>query len=551
MTAEGEELEQAIARLQSELQQYRARGDQRNEGITLHRLGTLFQNHGRPEQARACYEQALSILQRLDDFQAQVATLHNLGTLLAREQPEQARRYYEQALLILRQTGDRRGEAFTLHNLGQLYENLEQSEPALACYQQALAILRTLGEPGNEAVTVINLGRLAERRERYDEARRHYQEARRLLQQAGDPEHELLALKDLGRLACRQERYEEAQSLYEEARALCQRLGDPYQEAVVLISLAEVYEERELLLQSRAAYEHLLAFQSESSGSGHVFFPIHFNLGRVYHQLALTERARRHFEQALALTLTGDLPPYCEYLSRGSLGRLLQDLSRPVEAFNHYRQALQGFSRISYIPGLIQTLCLLGSLLGRYGQLQAALAHFLQARAIAESQNNLVARASIDKELAPFQNLLGPEEFARLSQQTEPLRGVLIDATLEGIVAPTLVKFEQIVLPSEQLCPLIERVSLALGGESPSQEKQQLLRELQQRSAQAQTQSGGDSEGLTAAAAAADFYAALAALLEGRSPALPRDHPYSPPLVLIQDGQARWRASRAAGDPSK
>jgi tetratricopeptide (TPR) repeat protein len=132
MTAEGEELAQALAQLQSELQHYRARGDQRNEAIALHRLGPLLQDHGRPEQARACYEQALPIFQRLDDFQSQVATLHNLG---------------------------------------QLYENLEQSEHALACYQQALTILRTLGEPGNEAVTVINLGRLAHHQERHEEAR--------------------------------------------------------------------------------------------------------------------------------------------------------------------------------------------------------------------------------------------------------------------------------------------------------------------------------------------------------------------------------------------
>jgi tetratricopeptide (TPR) repeat protein len=538
--------QQELAQLQSELERARASGNPWQEAGVLHTLGLRLSERW-PERAREAYEQALSIFHRLGDERGQVAVLHNLGVLLTAEsQPERAREAYEQALSILRRLGDQRGQAFSLHNLGQLHEHLGSYEQALACYQEACAILEALGEGSNQAITIISLGHLAERQERYDEARQRYQEARRLLQQAGDLERERLAIADLARLAERQKHHSEAQCLYEEAVALCRRLGDHEGEAEALFSLAEVHEESGQLLQARAAYERILPLEAGHGGAGAAFFPLHFNLSRIYHQLGLSERARRHGEQALERARAGGLPPYCEYLSRGALGRLLYDLGQPVQALAHYRRALLGFSRCSYLPGLIATLCCLGTLFARYGQFQAALAHLLQARAIAESQQDSAASAGIERGLASIRLILGPVAFARLWRETQPLGGTLIEATLEGIAPPVLCEQEQRILPPEELSPLIERVSLVLGGESAPQAKRQLQSELERRRAQVQA---GEQPLPAAEQAAADFYAALEALLEGRSAGLAISHPYALPLELIRGGQARWRASQPASGP--
>lgn len=550
MTTDGERLalEQAIAQRQRELEHHRRSGDRWHQATTLHELGGLYQQLGQPGQALTSYEQALTIFQQLGDSQGEVATLHNLGVLLRDEDPERARAAYEQALTILRHHNDRRGQAFTLHNLGQLYESLGRDEQAKAAYQEAIAILQALGEPSNEAVPFINLGRLAERRERYDEARQHYQQARQLLQQAGALQRELIVIKDLGRLAERQEHYKEARRLYEEACVLCRRLGYREGEVGFLLSLAGVYHQSGQLLQARATYEQALTLQAGSQNDPLGLFAIHIDLGGLLFQLALTGSARHHYEQALTLARSNDLPPSCEYMSWNALGQFFHYLGQPVQAIDRYRRAFLGRARSGDTTGLILTLRSISDLYGHFGQLESALAHLLEARTIAEEQGDSTTCASIDDEIASIRDQLGPEALAFIRQISESERSLLIEATIAGIIPPELSQQERLILPPEQLSPLIERISLALADQSPPQERQALQSELEHLRAQAQAQSAPDEAEQRARAAAADFYAALLALLEGEPAELPPEHPYALPLFLIQKGQTVWRAFQIASN---
>ncbi|MEB3831876.1 tetratricopeptide repeat protein, partial [Phormidium sp. CCY1219] len=55
-------------------------------------------------------------------------------------QPQKALDYYQQALPIMQEVEDRSGEATTLNNIGLVYSDIGQPQEALDYYQQALPI---------------------------------------------------------------------------------------------------------------------------------------------------------------------------------------------------------------------------------------------------------------------------------------------------------------------------------------------------------------------------------------------------------------------------
>jgi tetratricopeptide (TPR) repeat protein len=65
--------------------------------------------------------------------------------------------YYQQALSILEAVDDRAGLAATLRHIGMVYAGLGQREQALAYYQQALSILEAVGDRLAERVTRYNI----------------------------------------------------------------------------------------------------------------------------------------------------------------------------------------------------------------------------------------------------------------------------------------------------------------------------------------------------------------------------------------------------------
>ncbi|MCP4545486.1 MAG: tetratricopeptide repeat protein [bacterium] len=84
-------------------------------------IALLYQLHGKNIEARAQYEQALSIFDDLENQAGITQTLTNLGLICQEEQEwEQAHDHFEQALAGYRELGDVHGEAIALVNLARL-----------------------------------------------------------------------------------------------------------------------------------------------------------------------------------------------------------------------------------------------------------------------------------------------------------------------------------------------------------------------------------------------------------------------------------------------
>ena len=99
-------------------------GDRLAEGIVLGNLGTLHNDQGRMEEARADYEAALAIHREVGDRVCEGVDARQPGQVCTRDRAEdEARAHYEAALAVDREVGDRRGEGIVLGDLGGLHSD--------------------------------------------------------------------------------------------------------------------------------------------------------------------------------------------------------------------------------------------------------------------------------------------------------------------------------------------------------------------------------------------------------------------------------------------
>ncbi|MBB5866866.1 tetratricopeptide (TPR) repeat protein [Allocatelliglobosispora scoriae] len=126
---------------------------------------------GRPRQALASYEQALSILLEVGDRAGEAATLSNIGMAYAGlGDRRRALVYYEQALPIRREVGDRAGEAVTLSNIGGVRFGQGDFVGAKTALDGVLHVDRAVGDRSSEALTCFNMAVLLSRMGRPGEA---------------------------------------------------------------------------------------------------------------------------------------------------------------------------------------------------------------------------------------------------------------------------------------------------------------------------------------------------------------------------------------------
>lgn len=105
-------------------------------------------------------------------------SLNNLGNIsLALGDHRQARAYYEESLSILRNLGDRPGIARSLYNLGHVAMKQGDDASAGACLEESLRIRREMKHRGGTALCLNNLGVAALHRRDHDSAQSHFSEA--------------------------------------------------------------------------------------------------------------------------------------------------------------------------------------------------------------------------------------------------------------------------------------------------------------------------------------------------------------------------------------
>lgn len=174
-------------------------GDRAIQALVRHYLGHAHAILGRYVEARAHFQQALTLYQQLGDRTEQAHTHISLGWICGEQgQYTDALTHARHAFDFYRATVYRIGEARALNDLGWYLARLGNYQQALTVCQQALNLQRELGHHHGEADTLDSLGYAHHHLGQHTEAITHYQQSIALYRELGGHYGEADTLVHLG-----------------------------------------------------------------------------------------------------------------------------------------------------------------------------------------------------------------------------------------------------------------------------------------------------------------------------------------------------------------
>ncbi|MBG0831620.1 tetratricopeptide repeat protein [Planomonospora sp. ID67723] len=316
-------------------------------------------HHG---DALTLHSHAADIAQRLDDQNAHIQTLINLGIAYWRTaQHEQALHYQRHALAIARRIGDHIAQSRALNLLGIVYADMGRPEQSNDHFEQALALAREANDRPQENRILINLGINHERLGNYPRALRYQQRALAYARELGDVISEGRTLSSLGHIHRRTGRYEIAVNHFQLALAIADQAGDRTMEANVLNQLGVVYG-RLGRLQEALDHQRRSLDLSTDTANRVVHADVLVEIGDLHHRSGRYQHARDHYRQALAVIgETGD--PVIKIAALNGLGQAACATGDPAQALDHHHQALKLALAMSHSYGQACAHCGIGDAL--------------------------------------------------------------------------------------------------------------------------------------------------------------------------------------------
>ena len=157
---------------------------------TLVNMERCFSQRGRPDMAAQCCQDAISVLDQLEQTDSVkrkrgLCLTDMADALRGQGRYAYAREAYEDGLEIDKELDDLRGQGVTLIQLGTLAMEEGNLKEAADRHSAALALFQQLGEPETESIVWHQLGIVFQKAGDWDEAEKHYREAARIKEEHG------------------------------------------------------------------------------------------------------------------------------------------------------------------------------------------------------------------------------------------------------------------------------------------------------------------------------------------------------------------------------
>jgi len=215
----------------------------RSKGGAAHgRIGRLFRDTGRLDEAQVHLEAALALFEDAGDDRGIASTVDDLGKLhWLRGDYEKALESTQRALVLRRKIGDRRSIALSLNNLGLVYQDSGQFKLALDAFEQALRIRREIGDLVGVSISLNNLGTVAQDQRDDRRALQLFLEAYEVAKETGDRNRIALILTNLGETYNRLGDPQKAIHYLKQAEDIADDLGDKLGLAEAARGLGKAY----------------------------------------------------------------------------------------------------------------------------------------------------------------------------------------------------------------------------------------------------------------------------------------------------------------------
>lgn len=193
---------QAVVWLDDAIARYRLLDNALGLARALNRRGMIAWYQGQLAQARALFEEGLTLCRRVDCPRDTANLLANLGCISDEQgRYDQAMAFHQASLQLRRALGDTHGIIIDLNNLGNSALLQRDHITAQACFEEGLTYTRSLSYHYEEALFLMNLGTNACYQLRLDEAHMLLSKGLAIMQRLQDRFNVARALSGLGLVA--------------------------------------------------------------------------------------------------------------------------------------------------------------------------------------------------------------------------------------------------------------------------------------------------------------------------------------------------------------
>ena len=211
-------------------------------GAAHSRIGRLYRDTGRLDDARIHLEAALLLFEESDDERGIASTVDDMGKLeWLRGDYQKALELTQRALTMRRKLGDRRSIALSLNNLGLVYQDSGQFKLALDAFEQALRIRREIGDLVGVSISLNNLGTVAQDQRDDERALALFLEAHDVAKETGDRHRLGLMVTNIGETYGRLGDPAKAVHYLKRAEDIAEELGDKMGLAEAVRGLGKAY----------------------------------------------------------------------------------------------------------------------------------------------------------------------------------------------------------------------------------------------------------------------------------------------------------------------
>ena len=516
------QLQEALVLYEQALRTKQELGDKREVAVTQQAMANVLSEQDQPQEALALYEEALGMMQELGDVRNVAVAQSAMADVLKQlGKPQEALTLYKEALGMMQELADKRGVAVTQASIADVLKQLGKPQEALALYKEALQTFRVLEGVRDIATTQLAIAAVLRQQGQPQEALTLYKQNLSIYQELGDIRSVAVTQSAMADVLRQLGQPREALALYKEALGMMQELADKRGVAVAQTSMANVLVELGQSQEALTLYEQSLRTKQELGDKREVAVT-QSSMARVLVRLGQLQEALVLYEQALRTKLElGDKREVA--VTQHAIADVLVRLGQPQEALALYEQALRTKLELGDKREVAVTQANFSQLLLQLGEHHRALRMAWEAYTSLHHHGYAPDAQVVQEVLISIKGqVLGPAQFDTVWREAIDIPQPAWLRDVQAEPSP-----ERARISAEQLSVFVTSTITVMT--IIPEKRVEWRRAIEQVLQQAQSRNQAHD---------AEFFTAILAILAGRQPALPDDHPYAGEIRAIQDGIA-------------